>query len=128
MQQLFERRIKLKLLKLNSCASLSKLSLDSLSVFLGSAFLEGLRSAFDDVLGFLQAQARNDLADGLDDGDLLGGSITKEDWVYVYVPDDDLYGWLCSSFLTSKQAFSQEITDSVSEEYSQNTDIMDTTA
>ena len=59
---------------------------------------------------------------------VIGGSITKEDWVYVYVPDDDLYGWLCSSFLTSKQAFSQEITDSVSEEYSQNTDIMDTTA
>ena len=50
-----------------------ELLLHGLGLFLGSAFLQGLRSAFDDVLGFLQAQARHDLADGLDDGDLLSG-------------------------------------------------------
>src|SRR5690606_36305714 len=44
--------------------------LELLGVFLGHAFLDVLRGAFDQVLGFLQAQA-GDGADGLDDPDLL---------------------------------------------------------
>ena len=41
----------------------------SASSFL-TAFLDGARRAFDEVLGFLQAEAR-DRADDLDDGDLV---------------------------------------------------------
>ena len=39
------RQFKLRLLNLNLCAGLNELSLDSLSVFLGSAFLDCLRSS-----------------------------------------------------------------------------------
>src|SRR5688572_28861731 len=44
--------------------------LDLRGLVLGNAFLDGLRSTFDEVLRFLQTE-RGDLADGLDDVDLL---------------------------------------------------------
>ncbi len=47
-----------------------ELLLDFLGVGLGSSFLDGLRGAFDEILGFLEAQA-GDGADFLDDADLV---------------------------------------------------------
>lgn len=31
---------------------------------------------------------------------VIGGSAHTEDWAYVYVPEVDLYGWLCTSFMS----------------------------
>src|SRR5690606_37443564 len=45
---------------------------------LGHAFLDGLRRAFDEVLGFLEAEAR-DRADLLDDLDLLVAGCREND-------------------------------------------------
>jgi len=47
-----------------------ELLLDLLGLVLGHVFLHRFRRALDQVLGFLQPQAR-DRADFLDDGDLL---------------------------------------------------------
>src|SRR5277367_3221965 len=60
-----------KLLNFNSGASVDELLLDRLSFFLADAFLDGLGSAVDQVLGFFQAEA-GDFANGLDDIDLVG--------------------------------------------------------
>jgi hypothetical protein len=46
-------------------------------VGLGNAFLDGLRSAVDQVLGFLQAQA-GEFAHGLDDGHLVGAGFEQD--------------------------------------------------
>ena len=49
---------------------------DLLALFLGQAFLDGLGSVVYQVLGFLQAQT-GQLADGLDDLDLLGTDVLQ---------------------------------------------------
>ena len=56
----------------------SELLFDLVGFFLGSAFLDSLGGAFDEFLRFLQAEAR-DLADDLDDGDLVGADIGEDD-------------------------------------------------
>src|ERR1700677_3057902 len=58
------------LLQLNLGASLLELGLDLLGFVLVHAFLDRLRRALDEVLGFLEAEAR-DGTDFLDDFDLL---------------------------------------------------------
>src|ERR1700761_5617500 len=58
------------LLELNLGAGLLELGLDLVGLVLVDAFLDGLRRAFDEVLGFLEAKA-GDGADFLDDLDLL---------------------------------------------------------
>ncbi len=40
---------------------------------------------------------------------VIGGSVTERNWVYAYVPEDDSYGWLCSSFLSTENAFAEDI-------------------
>ncbi|CDX42910.1 hypothetical protein MPLSOD_470010 [Mesorhizobium sp. SOD10] len=62
------------LLQLDLGASCFQLSLELVGVGLGNAFLDRLRSRFDQVLGFLEAKA-GDGADFLDDVDLLGAGI-----------------------------------------------------
>src|SRR6195952_812892 len=52
-------------------AGLFELGLGSFGGFLGGLLEDGLRCSVDQILGFLQAEARNELADGLDDLDLL---------------------------------------------------------
>ena len=59
-----------QLLDRNFGAGFFERLLDLLGLFLGNAFLDGLRRALDEVLRFFQAE-RGDLADGLDDIDLL---------------------------------------------------------
>src|SRR6185437_2141324 len=59
-----------RLLKLSLGAGLLQLGLDLLGLFLGDAFFDGLRRAFDEILGLLQAE-RGDGAHFLDDLDLL---------------------------------------------------------
>src|SRR5215470_15115487 len=58
------------LLKLNLCADLLERSLDLVGLVLGHAFLDGLRRALDEVLGFFQAEAGKS-THFLDDFDLL---------------------------------------------------------
>src|SRR5208337_328781 len=58
------------LLELNLGADLLQSGLDLLGLVLGDAFLDGLRRAFDQILGLLEAE-RGDRADFLDDLDLL---------------------------------------------------------
>ena len=47
-------------------------------LFLAHVFLDGLGRALDQVLGLLQAQ-RGQLADGLDDVDLVGADLLEDD-------------------------------------------------
>src|SRR5690348_9607570 len=63
-------RSKLRLLQVHLRASLFELGLDLVGFFLVDAFLDVLRRALDEVLGFLQAET-GDGADFLDDLDLL---------------------------------------------------------
>src|SRR5688572_30141578 len=58
-------------LDLRSGACFFQLLLDRVRVGLRHAFLDGRRNAFDQVLGFLEAQA-GDFADDLDDANLVG--------------------------------------------------------
>ena len=60
----------MRLLKFNRSARFLKLLLDRCRLILGHAFLDRLRRAFDQVLRFLQAKAR-DSANFLDDIDFL---------------------------------------------------------
>ena len=62
-----------KLLNLDLCASLGELRLERLSVVLGDAFLNSLRSLVNESLSFLQAEAGSFL-DNLDDVDLVRAS------------------------------------------------------
>src|SRR5471032_3312906 len=64
------RSTKLRLLELNLGASLLELGLDLLGFVLVHAFLHRLGRALDEVLGFLEAEAR-DRANLLDDLNLL---------------------------------------------------------
>jgi hypothetical protein len=66
------------LLELDLGAGLLKLSLDLLGFVLVHAFLDRLRRALDEVLGFLQAEAR-DGPDFLDDFNLLLASGQQDD-------------------------------------------------
>ena len=66
------------LLDLDLCASFLEFGSDLLGLVLGDAFLEVLRSAIDEFLGFLQAQAGQS-TDDLDDSDLVGASGLQDD-------------------------------------------------
>ncbi len=35
---------------------------------------------------------------------VIGGSAQTDSWAYVYVPEEDIYGWLCTSFVTDSKA------------------------
>jgi hypothetical protein len=61
---------KCNLLDVDLRAGVFKLLLDVFSFALGDAFLDSLRSSFDEILGFLQAET-GDSADFLDDVDLV---------------------------------------------------------
>src|ERR1700719_1926211 len=74
------RSSKLALLQFHLGASLFELGLDLLGFVLVDAFLDRLRRALDEVLGFLEAEA-GDGADFLDEFDLLlagGGEDDRE--------------------------------------------------
>ena len=62
---------KARLLDVDLCAGFFQFLLGGVGLGLGSAFEHGFGSAFDQRLGLGQAQPGLDLADGLDDGDLL---------------------------------------------------------
>src|SRR6266516_1118717 len=66
------------LLELDLGAGFFELRLDLIGLFLRRAFLDRVRRAIDQVLGFLQAQAR-DRADDLDHLDLLVAGAGKND-------------------------------------------------
>ena len=69
---------RVELLEGNSSASLFELGLDFLSLVLGNAFLDSLRSILDNFLGFLEAET-GDLADNLDDSDLVVAEALEDD-------------------------------------------------
>src|ERR1700712_5834325 len=69
-------------------AGLFELGLGCLGGFLGGLLEDGLRCSVDQVLGFLQAEARNKLADGLDDLDLLLAGGLEDDVEFVLLLDD----------------------------------------
>src|SRR6478672_4973660 len=60
-----------RLLELDGCASLGKLGLDLFGLGLRNALLESLRSTVDQVLRLFEAEACDDLANDLDDADLV---------------------------------------------------------
>src|SRR5665213_1375704 len=65
-----------------------ELGLDLFGFLLGDVFLDVLRGAFDQVLGFLQAEVGTDRADFLDHVDLLvatGGEDNRELGLHVVV-------------------------------------------
>ena len=66
------------LLDVDLRAGLGQLLLDGLGVGLVHALLHGLGRAVDQVLRLLEAEVR-DLADGLDDADLVGAGIRQDD-------------------------------------------------
>ena len=66
------------LLDLDLCASFLEFGSDLLGLVLGDAFLEVLRSAIDEFLGFLQAQAGQS-TDDLDDSDLVCAAFLQDD-------------------------------------------------
>src|SRR5690348_16634340 len=67
-----------KLLDLHLGARFFELLFDRRGLVLVDAFLDGLRRAIHQVLGFFQAQAR-DFADRLDDVDLVAADIGEHD-------------------------------------------------
>ncbi|MEY9562728.1 hypothetical protein ABIA26_005070 [Sinorhizobium fredii] len=67
-----------ELLDVDLGASVFELLLEVSSFRLGNGFLDSLRSAFDEVLGFLEAEA-GDGADFLDDVDLVRAGIRQDD-------------------------------------------------
>jgi len=69
---------RLCLLQLGLGAGFHQLLHGGFGVGLGNAFLHVLGRAIDQVLGFLQAQARQ-FAHGLDDGDLVGAGFGQHD-------------------------------------------------
>lgn len=69
---------RVELLEGDSSASLFELGFDFLSLVLGNAFLDSLRSVLDNFLGFLEAET-GDLADNLDDGDLVVAEALEDD-------------------------------------------------
>ena len=69
---------KAALLQLDGGARFDELLLHLFGLRLGHAFLHGLRRGLDEVLGFLQAEARQ-LANDLDDVDLVGAGAREDD-------------------------------------------------
>ena len=67
-----------ELLEFDSCASLGELGLDSLSVFLGCAFLDGLGCALNEILSVLKAES-SEFTDNLDDSELVCASTGEND-------------------------------------------------
>src|SRR6187551_3931045 len=67
-----------RLLELHLGTGGLELLLDLFGFGLGGAFLDRLRRAFDEVLGFLEAQA-GDGADFLDDADLVRTGLEEDD-------------------------------------------------
>src|ERR1041384_1655126 len=67
-----------RLLDLDAGAGFFELALDLVGLVLRDAFLDGVRGAVDQVLGLLQAQAR-DRADDLDHLDLLFAGAGEDD-------------------------------------------------
>ncbi len=67
----------LKLLNLNGCTDLFKSLLESLSVFLGNAFLNGLRCTVNEVLCLLKSKSASVL-NNLDNVELLVASSSKD--------------------------------------------------
>src|SRR5262249_27888848 len=65
-------------LQLDFGAAVFELLLEGLGLVLGDVLLDGLGGAFDQILGLLEAQA-GDLADHLDDVDLLRGVEARQD-------------------------------------------------
>src|SRR3954451_8708009 len=72
----------LRLLELDLGAGLLELGLDLLGLVLRHAFLDGLWRAFDQVLGFLQAQA-GDGADLFDDFDFLVAGSSEDNSKFI---------------------------------------------
>ena len=70
--------LKLRLLEFDLSAGSFELLLEVFSFSLGSAFLNSLGSAFDEVLGFLEAEA-GDFANSLNHGDLVGTNVSEND-------------------------------------------------
>src|SRR5690606_39439448 len=68
-----------RLLDLDLGAGFLELLLDLFGLLLGDVLDDVLRSAFDQVLGFLQAQVRTDAADFLDHVDLLVAAVQQDD-------------------------------------------------
>src|SRR3954464_3061939 len=66
------------LLDLDAGAGLFELRLDRVGLVLGDALLDRLRSRVDEILRFLQAEAR-DGADDLDHLDLLAAGLGEDD-------------------------------------------------
>src|ERR1700759_4419445 len=79
------------LLDLDLCACGFELLLDLLSLVLAGAFLDGLGRAFDEILGFFEAEV-GDLTNGLDDLDLVRAAIREDDVELGF-----LFGRGCSS-------------------------------
>ena len=69
---------RVELLEGDSSASLFELGFDFLSLVLGNAFLDSLRSVLDNFLGFLEAET-GDLADNLDDSYLVVAEALEDD-------------------------------------------------
>ena len=67
------------LFELDGCAGFGQLGLDLFGFGLRNAFLQGFRGTVDEVLGFLEAKARNDFANDLDDGDLVAAGGREND-------------------------------------------------
>src|SRR5262245_19738422 len=71
-------RVRKSLLDLDFRADVLELLLDRVGLVLRDPFLDRLGRAFDEVLGFLQAE-RGDLAHDLDDVDLVGADFRQRD-------------------------------------------------
>src|SRR3978361_1498917 len=72
------RRASAELLDFDFGADFLELLLDRRGLVLGHAFLDRLGRALDEVLGFLEAE-RGDLADDLDDVDLVAADFGQRD-------------------------------------------------
>ena len=79
-----------RLLNVDLSAGVFELLLEVSSFSLGNSFLDRLRSAFNEVLGFLQAEA-GDAANFLDDVDLVGASVNQDNVEF------SLFFFRCSS-------------------------------
>src|SRR2546425_401969 len=66
------------LLNFDCCAGFGKFLLDVLCFVFGYAFFDRFRSAFDQILGLLQAKAR-DFTNNFDDTDLVTANCRKDD-------------------------------------------------
>src|SRR5262245_11856392 len=75
------------LLNFDCCASFSELLLNGFSFVFVYAFFDWLRCTFDQILGFLQSEAR-DFTDNLNDADLIAADRCQDD-----IELGLLFGW-----------------------------------